>query len=183
MLQKNTKISFIIIFILDLVFIVAFFAMFIFVQRKISDTIEKEDNIRNEIKKVESNALMDKELSNNKNYTDKLSEYIVSSNGIIDFIDILEKSISDNNLKSDIKSLVYEVGSIPNLELARIKIDVTGEWKNVIFFLKLLENYPLKISIENVSFKRFSEYKVGSKNIPQWVGSFEFTVLKYKEIE
>ncbi|MCX6717150.1 MAG: hypothetical protein NTU76_00550 [Candidatus Taylorbacteria bacterium] len=126
---------------------------------------------------------MDKELLNNKNYTDKLSEYIISSNGVIDFIDILEKKISSNNLKSDVKSLVYEAGSIPNLELARIKIDVTGEWKNVVFFLKLLENYPLKISIENVSFKKFSEYKIGSKDVPQWVGSLEFTVLKYKETE
>ena len=183
MLQKKTKISLIVISIIDLALIVSFFAMFLFVQGKISDTIEKEDNIRKEIKKDESNALMNKELLNNKNYTEKLSEYIVSSSGLIDFIDILEKNISNNNLKHDVKSLVYEAGSIPNLELARIKIDVTGEWKNVIFFLKLLENYPLKISIDNVSFKKFSEYEVGSKNIPQWIGSFEFAVLKYIDIE
>ena len=183
MLQKNTKISFIIILIIDLVFIVGFFILFLFVQKQISNMIEKENDIRNEIKRVESSALMNKELLNNKNYTDRLSEYIIGANGVIDFVDMLEKIISDNNMKSDIKSLVYEEGGISNLELARIKIDITGQWKNVIFFLKLLENYPLKISIENVSFKRFSEYKVGSKNIPQWVGSFEFTVLKYKEIE
>jgi len=183
MLQKKTKISFIIISIIDLVLIVAFFILFLFVQKQISNTIEKENNIKDEIKKAESNALMDKELLNNKNYTDKLSEYIINSSGLIDFIDILEKNISNNNLKSDVKSLVYEEGSIPNLELARIKIDITGEWKNVIFFLKLLENYPLKISIDNVSFKKFSEYEVGSKNIPQWIGSFEFTVIKYKDIE
>ena len=183
MLQKKTKISFIIISIIDLFFIIVFFILFLYVQKQISIITEKENSIRDEIKKAESSALMDKELLNNKNYTDKLSEYIISSNGVIDFIDILEKKISSNNLKSDVKSLVYEAGSIPNLELARIKIDVTGEWKNVIFFLKLLENYPLKISIENVSFKKFSEYKVGSKDVPQWVGSFEFTVLKYKETE
>ncbi len=183
MLQKNTKISFITILIIDLVFIVGFFILFLFVQKQISNMIEKENDIRNEIKKVESSALMDKELFNNKNYTDKLSEYIIGVNGVIDFIDILEKIISDNNMKSDIRSLVYEENGISNLELARIKIDITGEWKNVIFFLKLLENYPLKISIENISFKKFAEYKVVSKDISQWVGSFEFTVLKYKDIE
>ena len=60
-------------------------------------------------------------------------------------------------------------------------MNVIGEWKNVQFFLKELENYPLKITINSVSFNKYSDKVVNDKKISQWTGNFEFTVAKIKD--
>ena len=92
--------------------------------------------------------------------------------------------ILNSELKSDISAVsneAYNKGNLIGVELLRVKMNVIGEWKNVQFFLKELENYPLKITINSVSFNKYSDKVVNDKKISQWTGNFEFTVAKIKD--
>ncbi len=62
-------------------------------------------------------------------------------------------------------------------------MNVIGQWKDVQFFLALLENYPLKITVKSVSLSTFGTYEVKGKNVPEWSGDFEFTALKLKDTQ
>ena len=117
-------------------------------------------------------------------YQQELTGYLIPSGGTVDFIKTLEQLVSNSGIKSDIKTVTTENNDKTNAigaELLRINMDVLGEWKNVQFFITLLENYPLKIEIKNISLNKFSDYTVKGKSTPQWAGNFEFTVVKYKD--
>ena len=91
--------------------------------------------------------------------------------------------VSNSGLKSNIKTVVnqaYDKGNSVGTENLKINMDVIGEWKNIQFFLSLLENYPLKIDIQKVSFNKLSDSFISSKKMVSWVGGFEFTVVKFK---
>jgi hypothetical protein len=113
-----------------------------------------------------------------------LDSYVMSSDGVANFIERLGSLTLNNGLKSEVKSISFGTVSgrnYRNIELVDIKIDVIGEWRNVEYFLEILENYPLAIDIKSFNMSKFSDYEKNNKKISQWLGSFEFTVVKLKE--
>jgi hypothetical protein len=148
------------------------------------DSNNKEDQIKNEIKKQESRSFMQKDLDDANIYKNKINEFIIKEGDIVGFIKILEDMVSSSGLKSEVKSVSAESNDdlgVINSEYIRVKLDVTGGWNNIQFFLKLIENYPLKIDIDKVFLTKFSDYEARNKEMPQWLGSFEFTVVKLKD--
>ena len=92
--------------------------------------------------------------------------------------------VASSSLKSQVDSISYDQSSdlsAVSAEFLDVKISVEGTWSNIHFFLKLLENYPLKIDIKSVSLKQFTTYTVGGKQVPQWSGDIDFTVVKFKD--
>ena len=182
--NKKTKVILITLIVVDLIFVAIFSGLFLYMKNQTIDSNDKEDQIKNEIKKQESGSLMQTDLKDGKIYEDKIKEFIVGQDDIVDFIKILEGMVSSSSLKSEIKSVSSEPDdglNAINSEYLRVNIDVTGGWGNILFFLKLLENYPLKINIDKLSFTKFSDYEVKDNKMPQWLGSFEFTVVKIKD--
>ena len=181
--KKETKILVTVLLLINILSIGAFMSLFYFTKSLIAESVNKEDEIKKELKKEDSRDLMKDDLILGKTYQEKLMNYMISSDGTVDFIKTLEQLVLSSELKSDIKIVSSEPyskdSSIP-VELLRIKMDVTGEWKNIQFFLTSLENYPLKIDIKKVSLDKFSDYIVKGKVTPEWAGSFEFTVVKLK---
>jgi hypothetical protein len=113
-----------------------------------------------------------------------LNNYIIPVDGVADFMKSLDKITSANNLKSEVNSISFvpvSGGNYQDIELLDVKIDTIGEWKNVRYFLDILENYPLAIDIRNFNISRFSTYQVKGVTTNQWLGSFEFTILKLKD--
>ncbi len=181
--RKETKALVIILLILDLISIACFIVLFSFTKKQISDTVSKTDEIKGEIKQMEALSLMRDDISYGKNYENNLYQYIVGKNDVVGLIKVIEGLIASSKLNSDIGSITYEQSSklTPlGAELVKINMNANGEWKNLQLFLKLLENYPLKIEIRSVSFARSGD--AGTKKAPQWTGSFEFTVVKLKDI-
>ena len=161
-----------------------FFSMFFFMKGKISETVSKEDEIKTEIEKGESLSFMQKSVEENQVNEDKVTGYFIPSNGTASFIKVLENIVASSSLKSQVNSINYEPSSdlsAINAEFLDVKISVAGTWSNLNFFLKLLENYPLKINIRSASLKQFTTYTVGGKQIPQWSGDIDFTVVKFKD--
>lgn len=182
--KKETKTLIITLLSINIISISLFVFLFYFTESLIAESVKKEDDIKMELKKEDAIILMKEDLSLGKMYQDKLMTYVVPSGGTVDFIKTLEQLVLSSGLKSDVKSVsseLYDKGNSINLEFLKINIDVIGEWKNVQFFLTLLENYPLKININKISLNKFSDYIVGGKSVPQWAGNFEFTVVKIKD--
>jgi len=182
--KKETKTLLIIMGIADLFIIGLFIFIYNYTNNLINESINTESNIKTELQKQDARIMMKNDLISSETYQDKLKEYIIPSGGTVDFIKLLEQLVSNSNIKSDIKNVTTENDNKDNLvgaELIRINMDVLGEWKNVQFFITLLENYPLKIEIKSISLNKFSDNVVKGRSVSQWAGNFEFTVLKYKD--
>ncbi len=150
----------------------------------IKESINDESAIKLELQKQDARILMKSDLSQSDMYQKELTDYFVPSGGTVDFIKTIEKIVSNSNIKSDIKTVTSESNDKTNVvgaELLKINMDVIGEWKNIQFFINLLEIYPLKIEIKSVSLNKFSDSMIKGKSVPQWAGNFEFTVLKLKD--
>ena len=184
--KKETKTLAILFLIIDIISIGAFVFLFTYTKNLITKAVNNEDEIKTELKKDNALVLMKDALVAGKLYQDKMLGYIVPSGGTVDFIKTVELLVSNSGLKSDIKTVVsgpYDKGNIVGAELLRVSMDVVGEWKNIQFLITSLENYPLKINITKVSLNKFSDYIVNGKKVPEWAGSFEFTVVKMKDVK
>jgi hypothetical protein len=185
MKSTKTKTFLILMIILDLFFVAVFIALFTFIKKQISDTVSMTDQIKAEIKKEQTLSLMKKDIEDSKNYQDKLYGYFIGKDNVADFLKILENLVSSSSLKSEVQSVAYEPtdkSALISTELVRVKMNVVGEWKNIQFFIQLLENYPLKIDIKNVSLNKSSDAVVSGRQIPQWSANIDFTVAKLKNI-
>lgn len=161
-----------------------FFALFFFMKNKISETVVKTAEIKTQIKKEESFSFMQKSIEENQANENSITNFIIPANSIADFIKTLDSMVASSSLKSQVGSISYESESdlsAANAELLDVQISVEGPWSNIYFFLQLLETYPLKIDIKSVSLKQFTDYTVAGKQVPEWSGDIEFTVVKFKD--
>ena len=177
---KKTKIIFFTALFLVILASLCFVLMYMSMNSLIDISAIKEDQIKSKIQTVDSKSLMKKDLETNSLKISELSDFMIGSEDTVDFIKNLETITAKNNLKINIKNAVSGPSSNDKLVLLNITLEVTGEWKDVEFFLELLENYPLKISINNTSISKSSDSKVNGKIVPQWIGSFDFSVVKLK---
>ncbi|MFA5651950.1 MAG: hypothetical protein WC933_01145 [Candidatus Paceibacterota bacterium] len=184
--KKETKILVIILLLIDILSIGVFIFLFNFTKNQITESVNRENDIKTELKKEDAIVLMKNDLIQGKIYQDKLSAYIIPSGGTVEFIKTLEQLVSNTGLKYDIQTVTnepYAKGDAIGFELLHISINVIGEWKNVQFFLKSLENFPLKIEIKKISLNKFSDYIIQGRKIPAWSGNFEFTAVKIKDVK
>jgi Tfp pilus assembly protein PilO len=182
--KKETKILVIIFLAIDIISVGTFVFLFSMTSRMIADSVSMENQISAELKMDEARTLMKNDLANGENYQNELSAYMIPSGGTVDFIKTLGQLVSNSNIKSDIKSVAtepYDKGNAIGEELLAVDISVTGEWNNIQFFMKMLENYPLRIDMQSVSFNKISDYTIGGKDVSEWSGEFQFTVVKIKE--
>lgn len=182
--KKRTKIILIVLFLANILIVATFTFIYISTKNLIEESVNKEDQIKTELKKENAAVIMKEDLVLAKIYQEKLNNFVINSNETVVFIELLENMIINSNLKSDIRNVsteVYKKSGVSNMELLRVNVDVVGEWKNIQYFLNYLENYPLQINIEKVSLNRYTDYESKNKNVSQWSGSLEFTVVKNKD--
>ncbi len=184
--KKETKTLLIVLLLIDVLYIGSFSFLYYFTRSLIAESIDVENQIKIELKKQDMKILMKDDILSGKIYQEKLAGYILPSGGTVAFIKILEQMFSSSTVKYEIKSVTnkpFEKGGPTNAEFININVDVIGEWKNIYFFLKSLENYPLKINIKKVTLSKFSDYLMKNKLVPEWHGNFEFTVVKLKDVK
>jgi len=178
---KKSKIIFYALLIVDIFVAACFVLVLNSMNNLIANTILNEDQIIIESQKTAAEVSMKKDVDNTSSDRDKLSDYFIKSDGPVDFIKSIETLSSKNNLKDEIKSISYsDFPNNPDMQFLNLSISVTGEWSNVELFLEFLENYPIKININKVSFSKFADYQIKGKQVPQWLGSFDISVAKFK---
>ena len=182
--KKETKILLIIALVLNAIFIITFIIISSITKNLITKSIDTENQIIMEIKKQDTRNIMKKDLILAETLRDNLNTYVVPNAGTIDYIKKIDMLAANAAIKYNIKTVTNETQQktdLINAEELKINMEVMGEWKNIQFFLQLLENYPLKIDIEKASFNKFSDNIVKGYNISQWSGNLEFAVLKFKD--
>ena len=182
--KKETKILMMVMLFIDLLSIGAFIFLYYLTTNLINETINLSDSVKAELKMEDTAVLLKDDLALGKNFQDELMNYIIPKGGTVDFIKTIEQLVTSSGIKSDISSVInepYDKGTAIGAELVRVNMTVIGEWKNIQFFLKLIENYPLKIDIKQASFSKVSDYTINGAKIPQWSGNFNFTAVKIKD--
>ena len=127
----------------------------------------------------------------------QIESYFVSSRGVVDFIESIEKLADISGVIVTIDFLGVENVSgivsetpIQMHETLRLKIVTEGRWTDTMHFLALLEYVPYKVSVGRTSLVFIPQSETtlsfsSSGRSPNcvWRGSFDFTVLKTKEYE
>lgn len=184
MVDTKTKKIFIARFVLAILMITVFAFMTWLILFFDDISTVKSIEIRDETKKGESFLFIKKDIENNKNSINKVYDYIIKADGAVDFMQNIENLAKSSGLKSEVKSVSFDPVSgvkLSGVESMRVRFDVIGEWKDVEYFLELLENYPMHLVINKIALNKFSDYLVKDKKIPQWLGSFEFSIIKVKD--
>lgn len=182
--KKDTKILLAVLVVINIISLEVFWYIFNLTKRQITESVNKEDQIKMVLKTDDMRILMKDDLVLGKQYQNELMGYVLPADSTVEFIKTIEQLVSNTGLKADIKTVTnepYDKGTAVGVEFIKIKLDVIGEWKNIQFFLKSLENYPLKIDIKKMTLHKFSDYVLRGRTIPQWSGSFEFTAVKLKD--
>jgi Tfp pilus assembly protein PilO len=178
--KKETKNLITVLFLLNVSALAFWYAIFSFTQGQISDTIEKEGKVKMEIVKKETNFLMKNDIKYGKDYENNLYSYVVPADGSVEVIKTIEELASISKLTLDIKSIDYEQQekmSKLNLEYLAVNLSVLGSLNNIENFVSLLEKYPLKIDIKDISLNKVSGE--GNKTA-QWVGVIDLNIIKFK---
>jgi hypothetical protein len=182
--KNKTKKIFLLILTVDIILVILFCALFLYVKSQNIKVSNIESEIRNEIRKQESRSIMQEDLNRGIESEIELKKYFVEKENIVGFIEIIEDAVFNSGLKSEVKSVSTESNdklAKIDIEILRVKLDVIGEWGNILYFVKLLENYPLEIKIEKMFLTKYSDYDLKNKIMPQWLASLDFTVLKLKD--
>ena len=116
-----------------------------------------------------------KTLEDTKVARESLISRILSENGVVDFLTLIESIEKEQGVEIKTDSLTVEPIS-EVFEKLVVNISVTGSYTSVVHVLKLLEHLPYQSSLRKVSIGREDR----SANV--WKGMFELSVTKFKKI-
>ncbi len=137
------------------------------------------------ISELEADRSLKKFLTTSGPDIEKLSSRIVSRDGTVAFLEMIEKTARDTGLVINTKSV--NVTAVPThieeFETLNLVLSTEGTWNNTYRFLSILETLPYKVIISGVEVRQLGE-DVPSEGISvgttPWSGSFTFNVIKYK---
>ncbi len=185
------------IFILCVIMNVVVFGVYTFLfldikakNEKVYDLLSEADR---DIKKDETLRAVKYSLSENKNFISQIDSFFVPQDGVVSFIDTLERLELNSGIDLGISYVSVETNTKNKndfKEVLNLRLDGEGSWQNLFHFLSLLENLPYRIEFNSVSFvlsgASDSILFSGSDGLrvraPSefWKGSFEVLVYKLK---
>ncbi len=145
-----------------------------------------------DIKKDETLRAIKLSLNNNQDFISQIDQFFVPRDGVVSFIDLLEKLGHDSGVELTIGSVSVESETKNNndfKEILRLKLGSEGSWQSVFYFMSLVENLPYRIEFENASLvlAGASDSILFSGNGSRvrtsdeiWEGSFEVLVYKLR---
>lgn len=141
---------------------------------------------------------------------EKINSYFVGGDEAVSLIEEIEDEARETGVSLFIRSAVTEPfmqaatpGESPTesskIEIIRLKIETTGNWKNTLRLVSFIEHLPYKVVLEDVSLAKLSAGASGANgsdllpvsqkgssakalasSASSWRGSIELTVLKHK---
>ncbi|MGB8816025.1 MAG: hypothetical protein WCC74_02200 [Minisyncoccia bacterium] len=179
----ETKKKIVILFLLAVSLIGIYYFLVADIMKKNQDIYTMLQNINNAKVKESEFVYLNENLSLAKDKIEKLHDFILKTDGEVDFIKVIEDLALSSNVKSEIKSAQTEQISDKESSIAenfRIGIDAVGTWSDDIYFLTLIENLPFQVTINNVSFEKISDYEIKGEKVPQWLLRIDFSIIKQK---
>lgn len=148
------------------------------------DIFDLETELLSWRKKQTESSLINDNLEDTAQERYKINAYFVRGNkvGVANFIESLENMGKISGVVVDVSGLFLKDSDEKKLEEMNevgsmgLNLKITGEWGNVVHFLKLLETAPYKISFEKIYLEKNS-----AKDSVDWDGSFNINVMKLSE--
>lgn len=143
------------------------------------------------LQEAAANRSQTEDLSKNKGEDLKemardINAYFVSKDGVVNFIEDVEKEARTYQLEVFVRSVdVTKNSDDPNdnKEVMKLKLEMRGSWGNTLRFISYLERIPYKVTLENIEMTKISElsedFESGA-NLPRWRTRLEMSVLKFK---
>jgi len=188
-IKFKTKKILLIFIVLDILLFL--FGSFVFwnVQKVNKETISLTREVTLNTKREMALGSVLKMLNDTKSSIDSLQTFFVGSDSVVVFIEKVEnlarnvgvKLVTQNVAEDDASSLKDDFK-----KSLKLKVSVSGSWKNILKLTALLENLPYKISLDNITISSdgaiiSSDEKLSKTNTtPTWSGVLELSVLKLK---
>lgn len=143
----------------------------------VSQKIKQVENLYGD---TESKFFKEKKIQAIKSIAEKnssaiitLRNFFIGKNNEANFIEQIEKTAQDSGLDFKIQSINVKEDNESNLKEDLIsRINIEGNWEQMIIFIDSLEKLPFGVIISNL------DLDVNSKN--HWSGFVEFIVFKEK---
>ena len=162
------------------------------IQQETTDTLSFAET---DLQRDETFRSIETIITNSSSELNLIESYFVSQNGVVDFIESVERLATLSEIDVTINFIDVENASSPSseksaefYEMLHIKMITEGTWHDTVHFLSLLENVPYKVDIQRTSFvfvpqseNALSFSSSGSGDNRTWRGNFDFTVLKLRE--
>ena len=149
-MKTKSKIYIISIFFLVFYTIIIFISFFLY-----NKIIEKSKNLTDEENKtmVLKNQMVEIEAFKIDNKLDgqnleKIDNMFVDSQNPVDFVEFLDKSAADSGIKLNMSALTFSKNGLSNS--ADSQLSLIGNLPEIITFLKVIENGPYLIKINNL---------------------------------
>lgn len=129
-------------------------------------------------------------LNQNKDFISQVDSFFIAPDGVVNFISLLEGLGKASGVKLSIGSVsvVPEGGAKDFKEDLSLRLDMSGSWEQIYYFLSLLQNQPYRImfdtasiglegAVDAIKFTDKGTVRVRGQN-EVWKGAFSIRVLK-----
>lgn len=131
-------------------------------------------------------------LEKNETLIKAIDTYFIPRDGVVPFIEELEKLGKDSGVMLSVGAVSTEVD--PKVkddfkETLRLRLETTGSWKDTFYFLSLIESLPYRAQVEQIalslsgasdSLNFGNETKRTPNKNESWKGIFDVTILKMR---
>ncbi len=163
------------------------------IKTKTQDAAKIQEDADKDVKREESLRLAKISLAKNKESIEKIDSYFIARDGVVSFIEELENLGKETGVILSIGSVSAEVDAKVKddfKETLRIRLEASGSWKDLFYFLSILESLPYRAQIEQMTLSLLgASDKIpfggeAGKRVPGkgevWRGAFELTILKLR---
>lgn len=179
--MSKTKTLFIPIALVTLISIVIPVMLFFFIYNKKNSIDEITIKIKEEQGKTLQVQKMLSVLSQTKQFRETVSQYLLSDNTIVDFIETVESIGKETGVVVTISGLVADDSTnapVGTINKVKARIDGKGKWVDILKFATLIESMPYKVSLSNISLRQ--DGMTEKSKTPSWNISFQIEILKIK---
>ena len=114
-------------------------------------------------------------LRNTETESAQLSSLVLTDEGVVDFLALIESMGTEQNVR--LETLSLNVAPVKDqFEELQINLSAQGSEQGVFNVLQLLESLPYKSSVEKVTLSQ-----IDGGSVPKWQATFSLNVTKFKK--
>lgn len=157
----------------------AYGALHFFLQKEVNSSNEKEGRILLLQAKDQDVSSQKKLIEETKEKVSTLSSHFIYEAGVVGFLESLEALDAITGTETTIVSVgVKEDASATNKDILSVSLDSEGSFAGVYHVLRLIENLPYEIDVQETSFSRVRTADEFG-NAPVWRLTLMFSIVSY----
>ncbi len=175
---KKTKVVFIVAVFFVFAMVVVYISMFTMIKNKTTAYTEMAQTTQAQIDVFYTLTNQKKLISSTADSRDQLTSYFVDQGSVGNFFEQLEEIAEKTGVEFSVISARLGKTSDEGL---RVQVSADGTFRNVYYFLTLLEAAPFGINITTLDMHTNSVDEVSIETRQPWRGTFDIEVVTYLE--